>query len=103
MGQYLASLEVQEVVFLIDAAVSNSGRLASKLRALAATHAWPWQAILVPSADPLLQGTTDIVATSDRAILDKAMRWFDLAAAVVQYTAPTAWCIDLDAPPPMVD
>jgi hypothetical protein len=103
MGQYLASLGVQEVVFLIDAAVSNSGRLASKLRALAAVHAWPWQATLVPSADPILQGTTDIVATSDRAILDKARRWFDLAAAVVQHIAPTAWCIDLDAPPPVVD
>jgi hypothetical protein len=103
MGQYLASLEILEVVFLIDAAVSNSGRLASKLRVLATTHAWPWQATLVPSADPILQGTTDIVATSDRAILDKALRWFDLAAAVVQHIAPTAWCIDLDVPPPVLD
>jgi hypothetical protein len=103
MGQYLASLEVQEVVFLIDAAVSNSGRLANKLRALATTYGWPWQATLVPSADPILQGTTDIVATSDRAILDRALRWFDLAAAVVQHIAPTVWCIDLDAPPPVVD
>jgi hypothetical protein len=102
IGQYLASLGLQEVVFLIDAAVSNSGRLASKLRVLAATHAWPWQATLVPSADPILQGTTDIVATSDRAILDKATRCFDLAATVVQDIAPTVWCIDLDTPPPVV-
>jgi hypothetical protein len=102
MGQYLASLQVREVGFLIDAAVSNSGRLASQLRALATAHGWPWQATLVPSADPVLRGATDVIATSDRAILDHTACWFDLAAMVVRHTASTAWCIDLDVPPPVV-
>jgi len=102
IGRFLAPLQVQHVRFLIDAAVSNSGRLASQLRALAAANRWPWQATLVPSADPVLRGTTDIVATSDRAILDQAACWFDLAAMVVQHTAATAWCVDLDVPPAIV-
>jgi hypothetical protein len=69
IGNWLTLYGVQEAVFLIDALVSNSGRLASHIRAVAAKHRWPWQAQLVPSADPLLQRTPDIVATSDSAIL----------------------------------
>jgi hypothetical protein len=102
IGCWLSAHGVREAVFLLDAPVSNSGRLAGQMRALAATHAWPWSVQLVPSADPLLQRTPDIVATSDSAILDKVGRWFDLAAAVVQQLAPNAWCIDLDASPPVV-
>ncbi|GIX48811.1 MAG: hypothetical protein KatS3mg131_3022 [Candidatus Tectimicrobiota bacterium] len=55
IGTWLAPLQVREVVFYIDAVVSNSGRLAGYIRALAAAQGWPWQATLVPSADPLLQ------------------------------------------------
>jgi hypothetical protein len=102
IGAWHAGHGVQEVLFLIDAVVSNSGRLASRIRELAATQQWPWQALLVHSADALLQRTTDVVATSDSAILDKTLHWFDLAAAVVQDIAPKAWYVDLDVPPPVV-
>jgi hypothetical protein len=103
IGAWISLLEVQQVVFLIDAVVSNSGRLAGHIRALAGVHGWPWNAFLVPSADPVLQRTTDIVATSDSSILDKATRWFDLAAAVVHHLTPDAWCVNLDVPPPVID
>jgi hypothetical protein len=72
------------------------------MRATAALHAWPWHIQLVPSADPLLQRTPDIVATSDSAILDKASRWCDLASAVVQRLVPDAWYLELDVPPPVI-
>lgn len=103
MGAWLTSCGVQEVEFLLDAVVSNSGCLASRIRALATTHAWPWSARLVPSADPILQRSADIVATSDSSILDRAARWLDLATAVIQTIAPEAWCLDLAVSPPVVD
>jgi hypothetical protein len=103
LGAWLTPFGGQEVEFLIDAVVSNSGRLAGRIRTVAAAHGWPWSARLVPSADPILQRTVDIVATSDSAILDKASRWLDLAAGVVQRIAPNAWYIDLDVPLPVVD
>ena len=103
IGVWLAAREVREVEFLIDAVVSNSGRLAERIRTLGAAHGWPWSARLVPSPDPLLQHTNDIAATSDSSILDRAAHWCDLAAAVVQRIAPHAWCIDLDVPPPVVE
>lgn len=102
LGNWLARHSLREVVFFIDAKVSNAGRLAGMLRTLAAAHGWPWQALLVPSADTVLRQTPEIVATSDSSILDRATRWFGLAAAVVRCVAPQAWYLDLDVPPPMV-
>src|SRR5262249_57618336 len=102
VGIYLAPLDVEAVHLFLDAKVSNAGRLASRMRALAATHAWPWYVLLVPSADAVLRQTEAIVATSDSGILDAAVRWFDLAAAVVAQHVPQAWCLDLDVPPPLV-
>ena len=43
LGAVLAALHVQTVRFVLDAPVSNAGRLAQQMRALAATHAWPWE------------------------------------------------------------
>jgi hypothetical protein len=103
IGACLGRFEVTRVEFFLDAVVSNSGRLASRIRALAAAHGWPWQAQLVPSPDPILQRSPDIVATSDSAILDRAGRWIDLATMVVQSIAPTAWCLDLAVSPPLVE
>jgi len=102
MGIYLGPLHLWAVHFVLDAQVSNSGRLASRMRALAAVHAWPWHVLLVPSADAVLRQTEAIVATSDSAILDASVRWFDLAAAVVSQQVPQARCLDLDVPPPPV-
>jgi hypothetical protein len=102
LGTWLAPLQPGEVVFFIDAQVSNSGRLAGMLRTMAAAHGWPWQARLVPNTDAILLQTSEIVATSDRQILDHAMRWYGLAAAVVLRVAPQAWYVDLDVAPPTV-
>ena len=63
---------------------------------------WRWSAILASSVDTTLQRTSDVVATSDSAILDRAARWFDLAGAVVQQVPLATWCVDLNVPPPMV-
>jgi hypothetical protein len=57
----------------------------------------------VPSPDPLLQRSPDIVATSDSVILDRAGRWIDLATIVVQSIAPAAWYLDLAVSPPLVE
>jgi hypothetical protein len=102
LGTYLAPLHVSAVYVFLDARVSNAGRLASRMRALAATHSWPWQVLLVPSADAVLRQTEAIVATSDSGILDASVHWFDLVAAVVAQQVPQAWCVDLDVPPPLV-
>lgn len=103
IGAYLASCKLEAVAFLIDAAVSNSGRLATRIRCLGERNGWPWRATLVSDPDPILQRTQHLVATSDSVILDVAAHWFDLASAVVARAVPHAWCLDLDVPPPAVE
>jgi hypothetical protein len=103
IGEYLAPSGVQGVEFLIDGAVSNSGRLAARIRCLGEQHGWPWRARLVANPDPILQRATHVVATSDSVILEYATSWFDLASVVIERVVPNAWCVALDVPPPCVD
>jgi hypothetical protein len=103
LGTVLAALHPQAVWIALDAPVSNAGRLAQQMRALAATHAWPWHVELVPQVDATLRRSAAIVATSDSGILDAPVRWYDLGAAVVAQCVSTAWCLDLNVPPPRVD
>ena len=39
---------------------------------------------------------------ADSGLLDVAVRWFDLATAVVAQHVPQAWYVDLDVPPSLV-
>ena len=102
LGTFLARIQVAAVHVILDAQVSNTGRLAHCMRQLAATHAWPWQVIVSPQTDMLLKQIAGVVATSDSAILDVAVSWCDLAAAVIAQHVPQAWYLDLDVPPPTV-
>jgi hypothetical protein len=103
LGTVLAALHPQAVQIWLDAPVSNAGRLAQQMRALAATHAWPWQVALVPQVDTVLRQSSAIVTTSDSGILDAPVCWYDLAAAVVAQDVPMAWCLDLNVPPSPVE
>ncbi|MBN9415001.1 MAG: DUF434 domain-containing protein [Candidatus Eremiobacteraeota bacterium] len=76
--------------WLLDRPVSNTGRLAALLRDLAAERNWPWTVELVADPDPLLKTSSEVVATSDSAILDGCTRWYNLARAVVE-GLPEVW------------
>jgi hypothetical protein len=49
LDTYLAPLQPGAVHFVLDAQVSTSGQLASRMRLLAARHAWPWDVLVVPN------------------------------------------------------
>ena len=89
---------IREARFLIDRPVSNSGKLAAAIRALAQRQHAPWSAELVPSADAILKRSSAVVASSDSSILDAAAAWFDLAAATIQHLIPDAKILDLANP-----
>jgi hypothetical protein len=95
VGQTLAALNIPHAHFLLDAPVSNSGRLAALMRDLAETNQWPWQIELVPNPDPLLIASQQIVCTADSVILDACHRWLDLVSEVLAHHVPDAWVVDL--------
>lgn len=78
-----------EVVAYLDRPVSNSGRLAGRLRELG------WVAELVPDPDAVLERSDALVATGDARILDAPVRWIDLPAEVAARHADRAWILDL--------
>jgi hypothetical protein len=92
----------REVVWLLDRPVSNSGRLAGRLRARAEAAGLPWQVELVWDPDRVLVSSEAIVATGDARILDANVRWIDLPGVLVELVARAgvrAWVIDLASSP----
>lgn len=53
------------VRWLLDQPVSNSGRLAARLRELGTILGLPWTAEVVMNPDSVLSETTDVIVTSD--------------------------------------
>ncbi|UYZ58078.1 DUF434 domain-containing protein [Hymenobacter latericus] len=90
----LAALGAGPVRWLLDQPVSNSGRLAARLRDLGTELGLPWTAEVVPNPDRVLADTTDVVVTSDSEVLDRAGSWLNLAAIVLK-EAPPRWLLDL--------
>ncbi len=71
IGETLARVDGISAHWLIDAPVSNSGRLRAILDETATEHRWSWTAELVPNPDPILSASKGIVASSDSVIVDR--------------------------------
>jgi hypothetical protein len=110
IGQFLAERGAGQCLWYLDSPVSNSGRLKTLLREVAAVHGWPWRIELVASPDRQLKSSQQaqatgegagtapaIVATSDSAILNACGPWIDLSLAIVRSTCAEAAIVDLSA------
>jgi hypothetical protein len=93
VGAELTRLRPSRTRWLLDAPVSNSGRLRARILERSAGWAAPATVELVPSADPFLKRTGRVV-TTDSAILDACESWFNLGARVIA-SIPGAWILDL--------
>lgn len=67
----------REAVWYLDQPVSNSGRLAGRLREAG------WLVELVPNPDRVLADGQAVAISTDRYILDRCQRWHNLGALVV--------------------
>lgn len=77
--------------WLLDAPVSNSGRLAVWIRDVSPN----WSAEVVADPDPILAASLDPVATADSGVLDRCADWVNLVRAIVEAGAPGAFVVDL--------
>lgn len=93
IGRVMAEAGVKECHWLLDRAVSNSGRLKHLMAEVATAAAWPWKVELVDDPDPTLIHSDRIVATADSAILDQCHAWFNLARETVARYVPQAWVV----------
>jgi hypothetical protein len=95
ISETLLGAEPSSAVWLLDQPVSNSGRLAQRIREMAAEGGWPWSVEVVMNPDKVLRSSDQIVVTADSNILDGAKRWINLGAILVTQRLPQAWVVDL--------
>jgi hypothetical protein len=94
IGDMLAELGVVGVTFYLDAPVSNSGRLKSRIFELLAAYPFALSVKLADNVDYLLKNLNN-VATSDAIILNHCGSYLNLAADIIQEKLPFAAYVDL--------
>jgi hypothetical protein len=87
VGEHLARLGAGPCTWLLDAPVSNSGRLKGIIREVAESRGWDWTVEVVPNPDPLLIAAPAAIASSDSVVLDGCGPWLNLAREVIEANA----------------
>jgi hypothetical protein len=88
-ARWLSSWGIGPCTWLLDAPVSNSGRLAAILRAFG------WHAEVVADPNAILAVGDDPIATADAGILERCGPWVNLARLLVEAGAPGSFVVDL--------
>jgi hypothetical protein len=95
ISETLLAAEPASAVWLLDQPVSNSGRLAQRIRELAAARDWPWSVEVVMNPDKVIRASDRIAVTADSNVLDGAARWINLSSHLIESRLPRAWMVDL--------
>jgi hypothetical protein len=94
IGHVLQSFVPDNVLWLFDKPVSNSGQLAEMVRDMAKVQHWNWQAALIENPDQAILSSHRLAVTSDSAILDGEVQWINLGAYLIPQYFPECWLID---------
>ena len=98
VGEAFAALGVGAARWLLDRPVSNSGRLAARIREMAAARGWAWgvEAVFNPDAE-IRAASGEVAVSSDSNVLDGVARWVNFNEFLLSRYLPDAWLIDLRA------
>lgn len=95
IGNSLASHQPGSVMWLLDRPISNSGRLAQRIRETAAARNWGWSVDLPFNPDAEMIRSVDIVVSADGPLLDRVSRWANLTATLIEKSLADVWLVDL--------
>lgn len=95
IGDVLATLGPSSVAWLLDRPISNSGRLAKRIRDVALERDWNWEVETVFNPDAELAASDRIVISSDSYLLDQVPRWLNLNRVLIEKWLAESWLIDL--------
>lgn len=94
IGDTLAELRIAKAVFYLDAPVSNTGRLKTKILELLEDYPFQVTVELTNHVDQILQ-QSDLVVTSDAIILNACKGYLNLAYRIIENRLPGVNFIDL--------
>jgi hypothetical protein len=86
IGKTLQQLQLQKVIWVFDAPVSNSGKLKATCYEIADKHHFPWEIILENDPDKYLIDNKGLICSSDAWVLDECKAWFNLGAWIINHT-----------------
>ena len=95
IGTALEDLQPKSVAWLLDRPISNSGRLAKRIRDLAAENGWNWTVEVVFNPDSEIIASGRLVISSDSHLLDETNRWIDFNRYLLDERLKKFWLIDL--------
>ena len=98
IGGALAAWGPNSVAWVLDRPVSNSGRLAQRLRDLAAQHKWSWAVDTCFNPDREMISSGHVVVSSDGPLLDEVDQWVNLARHLIEKRLAAPWLLDLSCP-----
>ncbi len=84
VGHSLKDLNVKSVKWYFDRPVSNSGRLKKRLLEISEKNDYGWEVELLFNPDKVLAQTANIVISSDGWVLERAHKWFNLGAYLIE-------------------
>ena len=94
IGEELESINVTGAVFYLDAPVSNTGRLKSRIIELLRDYKYDVSVELINSVDSLLKKKAFVVS-SDAIILNECVSWINMAAVIIKESINDVGYIDL--------
>ena len=98
IADVITAHDVASCRWLLDAPVSNSGRLKSVILALAEERGLSWTVDVVADPDPVLIAAPEgiVIASADGQVLDGAQKtWYLARATVDSRLGTTPWIVDL--------
>jgi hypothetical protein len=95
IGESLAALKAKSVSWLLDRPVSNSGRLATRIRDCAEQNNWPWTVDTAFNPDREIVSSGRIVISSDGPLLDQVAHWTNLNRHLIEKRLAGPWLVDL--------
>lgn len=95
IGKALAALQPRSVAWLLDRPISNSGRLANRIRQVAREREWNWSVDVAFNPDAEIAASGRIVISSDSHLLDQVPKWLNLNRYLVEKSLDELWLIDL--------
>jgi hypothetical protein len=94
-GAALEASRPASALWLLDKPVSNSGRLAERVRRIARERGWPWTVEVEFNPDRAIVNSGRVAVTSDSNVLEGVARWLNLSRLVVEQLVPRPRLIDL--------
>lgn len=82
IGEQLKELKIKKAIFYLDAPVSNSGRLKTRIKELLENYPFQIEVNLVANADVILE-KEPLVITSDAIILNKCTSWYNFLPIII--------------------